>query len=191
MTGLYGNMSVGYRATKNNTTNYIITAGHAFLAKGTSIKAYINKVDVGYCADYIMSHSDAAIVAITNFNYTATNILNESPAYSLSTLVTAATSGATIIKEGIATHYTAGVCQSSGTGQSISDSNGNTWYISDLFTVDGTSSNPMADKGDSGGIAYSIVRTTVGIATAASISIGWAWFSKASNINSAFSVSRY
>jgi hypothetical protein len=178
-----GVASVGYRVKKNSVTNYIITAGHNFTSTGTGAKAYIDGAEVGYCTARVMSNCDAALVRITNSSYTATNILNDSPAYSLGTLVTAATVGATIFKEGIASENTSGTCIAT---------NASTGSITDVIWVENPSGDPMSQPGDSGGVVYSITKTTVGIVLGHLENQNYIGvFSKASNINSALSVSRY
>ncbi|MDR3053468.1 MAG: S1 family peptidase [Coriobacteriales bacterium] len=186
MTSSSSGISVGYRVKKSSTLNYIVTAGHGFSSTGTSAKACIGGTEVGYCTARAMSNCDAALVAIQNPNYTAVNTLNYSTAYSLGTLVTAATVGATITKEGVTTQITSRTCTSTNfTG------NFTTGTITDLILVERPTGNPMAQPGDSGGVTYSTARTTVGITTAYLGTTNVGIFSKASNINSSFSTSRY
>lgn len=125
------------------------------------------------------------MIRITNASYTPTNTIDVTGS-TLSTTVSTPLVGATIYKRGVTTGTTSGTVNSTSASVTM-----NGVLVTDLIQAT-SSSGDIADFGDSGGVTYNSSYYTVGIVTGGIInnhSIGY--FSKATNILSAFNASRY
>lgn len=182
--------SYGYRAKLNtNTANVgIVSAGHCFSGVNNTING------VGTVTKHRNDGTlDAAFIETSN-GVTPTNTLNSKPPFSnyttLSTEVVNVYSGLRISKLGNKTGYTQGIVLDA----SYSYTNQGTTYT-DLVRADLT-----VAKGDSGGIVFvtevpfpqtSFVTAGIAKAEGQGSFAGQALITKATKINSTFSLSRY
>lgn len=174
------NSTVGYRARRNGV-NGIVISGHA-----TSVNAAVRSAGgVAFARTTVRRYSgsvDAAWCSITNVNYVPSNTIARSNGFTLSTAVTVPAVGTTLIKSGKTSGLTAGQIQST-----------NATNIVGGVTFTGLISAVITNvPGDSGGIAFintGSSRPTVGIVKGNQGN--HAYFVKASQINSAFGLTRY
>lgn len=185
-----GAASLGYRVSKSDGLKYIIGAGHSF---PNGAAAYTATYTLGFCrASNVSGDCDAALIEITNTNYSATNTVQGTSITLAPNATITLPQGATVQKSGKATGVTAGSIIS--TSVSYKTDNGN--ILTDITEAKTLTGVAIAGRGDSGGIVYAYSSPTYyaagivqGGATSSTSSLTM-FYSKATRINTKFAVAR-
>ena len=131
----------------DNVCTGFVSAGHAY---ESGDHATINGVTVGVCVDSLFSgRNDAALIKITNSNYSMSNVVDVSGHTLSSTRYLLVSEGATVYKVGDTSNYRTGT---------VTSTNGTvTYWLSDTESVtinDVLVTDAMNLGGDSGGVVY-------------------------------------
>ena len=146
-----GGLSVGWPVyfydDNDNVCTGFVSAGHAY---ESGDHATINGVTVGVCVDSLFSgRNDAALIKITNSNYSMSNVVDVSGHTLSSTRYLLVSEGATVYKVGDTSNYRTGT---------VTSTNGTvTYWLSDTESVtinDVLVTDAMNLGGDSGGVVY-------------------------------------
>ena len=146
-----GNLSIGWPVyfydEDDNVRSGFISAGHAYEAGDPAL---LNGVTVGVCVDSIFSgRNDAALIEITNSNYTMSNVVDVSGHTLSPTKYMLVSEGSTVYKVGDVSGYRTGTVLS--TNGSVTYALGDDEYVTvrDVLVTDAVNL-----RGDSGGVVY-------------------------------------
>lgn len=181
LSGFYGSFTFGYRVNSWYGSDGFITAGHA--VKSTNQMITDNGVQIARC-DKVQygGNIDAAYCESTGYVNFSNRIGNGS--VTLTSTVQSAVVGQYIYKYGAVSGETQGLITSTSAQFTVKDDN--------VHLTDHIATSIYAGHGDSGGPAYARSGSSaniIGIVEGGSS--GVTYVTKASNINSAFSVSGY